>query len=413
MSNDDRSPARSQPARYRLVLIALTLFLAVSVCIPFASAACPTSVALSGTPRVGQVLTATVSPSAPSGTNYDFDIYYDSSCIVWRGALQDTTSNTILLGSGTTGYYIHVRAHDMGGCVPLYSSCVGPIAAAYTVTYNANGGSGAVPTDSTYYPTGASVTLLPNGTLYRNGYAFNGWNLTTTRGVPYAAGSTYTMGSSNAVFYANWSRVYSVTYNANGGSGAVPIDSSLYRNGAPVTLLPNGTLYKNGYTFNGWNLTSTTGLPYTAGSTYTMGSSNTVFYANWSLTPATYTVTYHGNGNDGGTAPIDSNLYNSGNTVTVMTEGSLSLTDYHFTGWNTQADGGGIPYAASSTFPMGSSNVDLYAQWARDGPVVTEPPLPSAATVSSEPLRFSSELHTLQSSRSLPTLSRLPLRDMH
>jgi len=81
-----------------------------------------------------------------------------------------------------------------------------------------------------------------------------------------------------------------------------------------------------------------------------------------------YTVTYNGNTNDSGTAPTDSNLYASGNTVTVLgNTGSLTKSGYTFNGWNSQADGLGTHYAVSSTFTMPSSNVTLYAEWQSAG----------------------------------------------
>ncbi len=44
--------------------------------------------------------------------------------------------------------------------------------------------------------------------------------------------------------------------------------------------------------------------------------------------------------------------------------GTLVKTDYVFSGWNTQADGGGTAYAAGATFAMATANVNLYATWA-------------------------------------------------
>jgi uncharacterized repeat protein (TIGR02543 family) len=55
-----------------------------------------------------------------------------------------------------------------------------------------------------------------------------------------------------------------------------------------------------------------------------------------------YTVTYNGNGNDGGSAPTDLNSpYESGAAVTVLGYGDLSRSDHYFSGWSTQNSGGG------------------------------------------------------------------------
>ncbi|NLF11903.1 MAG: hypothetical protein GX597_08945 [Anaerolineaceae bacterium] len=81
-----------------------------------------------------------------------------------------------------------------------------------------------------------------------------------------------------------------------------------------------------------------------------------------------YSVTYDGNGNTGGTAPVDpASPYNPGATVTVLgNTGSLVRTGYTFAGWNTQADGLGTSYNQGDTFVIGSANVTLYAKWTQN-----------------------------------------------
>jgi len=80
--------------------------------------------------------------------------------------------------------------------------------------------------------------------------------------------------------------------------------------------------------------------------------------------PTTYAVTYNGNGNTGGTVPVDGALYPTGySAVTVLgNPGSLTRTDYNITGWGTVADGSGTNYTTGQTFTI-TSNVTLYAQW--------------------------------------------------
>jgi uncharacterized repeat protein (TIGR02543 family) len=77
----------------------------------------------------------------------------------------------------------------------------------------------------------------------------------------------------------------------------------------------------------------------------------------------TFTVTYLGNGSTSGTAPVDSNKYISGASVTVATAGTLIKTGSTFTGWNTNAAGTGIAKAAGSAYVIGAANDTLYAQW--------------------------------------------------
>ena len=86
------------------------------------------------------------------------------------------------------------------------------------------------------------------------------------------------------------------------------------------------------------------------------------------VAPTSFTVTYYGNGNTGGSVPTDATSYSNGGTVTVKgNTGSLQKeiagVSYVFNGWNTAADGSGTSRAVDSTFSI-SSNVSLYAQWA-------------------------------------------------
>ncbi|HQO79470.1 MAG TPA: InlB B-repeat-containing protein [Deltaproteobacteria bacterium] len=77
-----------------------------------------------------------------------------------------------------------------------------------------------------------------------------------------------------------------------------------------------------------------------------------------------YTVTYNGNGNTGGSVPVDTTNYEQGATVTVLgNTGSLTRTGYSFTGWCMNENGEGDIYTQGQTFTMGTSNVILYARW--------------------------------------------------
>ncbi len=78
-----------------------------------------------------------------------------------------------------------------------------------------------------------------------------------------------------------------------------------------------------------------------------------------------FTVTYNGNGSDGGSVPVDSNSYNTGATVNVAVPGSMTKTGATFAYWNTKADGTGTfhGWPQDTSFPMPAANLTLYAQW--------------------------------------------------
>jgi uncharacterized repeat protein (TIGR02543 family) len=168
----------------------------------------------------------------------------------------------------------------------MFFACLGT-STTYVVTYNANGAtSGSVPTDSSIYSSGSTVTVLANiGMLAKTGYSFSGWNIKAD-----ASGATYVAGGklsimADVTLYALWSTAtYAVTYDGNGASsGIVPVDSLSYASGATVKILDNtGSLAKTGYTFLGWNTAADgTGTSRESGATFIIGSTSVVLYAKW------------------------------------------------------------------------------------------------------------------------------------
>ena len=268
------------------------------------------------------------------------------------------TINTIFAG---TNYLYFTRGSYIYKALPSPPSS----STTYTVTYEGNGStSGTAPNDPTLYASGSTVTVLGNGSLAKNGYTFSNWNTAANgSGTSYVATNQFTI-TENSTLYAQWTSItYTVIYEGNGStSGTAPVDtSSPYASGSTVTVLGNGSLQKNGYTFYNWNTAANgSGTSYAVGSTFTI-TADKVLYAQW--TSITYTVTYEGNGSTSGTAPVDtSSPYASGSTVTVLGNGNLEKSDYTFSNWNTAANGSGTSYAVGSTFTITADKV-LYAQW--------------------------------------------------
>jgi len=143
----------------------------------------------------------------------------------------------------------------------------------YTVTFNANGGS--VSPSSSTVDAGSSVTLP---TPSRTGYTFDGW-YTATSGGTYlgSGGNTYTPASSTTI-YARWTVIqYTITWNANGGSGG----GTTTQNAGSTHTAPAAPT-RSGYTFNGWYDTVSGDYLYRvlAGGTFTPDRTMT-FYARW------------------------------------------------------------------------------------------------------------------------------------
>ena len=112
--------------------------------------------------------------------------------------------NTLAAGTGKT--YTQGSTFAMGeGDVRLYARwTTNPT---FKVTYAANGAtSGSVPTDTTNYEAGQTVTVLANsGGLVKAGAGFAGWNTASDgTGTAYVVGQTFNIGGSGVTLYARW-----------------------------------------------------------------------------------------------------------------------------------------------------------------------------------------------------------------
>ena len=81
-----------------------------------------------------------------------------------------------------------------------------PAISPVTITFDANGGSGTVPTAITTYPKVAET--IPSNSLTRTGYAFDSWNTASDgSGTAYATGSTIAL-TDDVTLYAQWKTTY-------------------------------------------------------------------------------------------------------------------------------------------------------------------------------------------------------------
>lgn len=155
--------------------------------------------------------------------------------------------------------------------------CTIPAKASYTVSFNANGGSGAPGNQTKWY--GETLTLSSTKPT-RTGYTFQGWATSASGSVTYAAGGSYTA-NSGTTLYAVWkASTYTISYNANGGSGAPSSQSCTYT--GSITLSSTKPTRAK-YTFSKWTTAANgTGTAYAPGATFKQTSaSNTTLYAQW------------------------------------------------------------------------------------------------------------------------------------
>ncbi len=144
-----------------------------------------------------------------------------------------------------------------GGTLCLYAQWV---ETPYTVNFNSNGGTGTMASQSIAY--GATVNLTANA-FTRSGYKFAGWNSKADGSGAYYADRGKMKGASSGgsiTLYAQWSAApYTVTFNANGGSGSMTSQSVPYNT---TTSLKVNTFTRSGYKFAGWKTAPSSGTSY-------------------------------------------------------------------------------------------------------------------------------------------------------
>ena len=266
----------------------------------------------------------------------------------------------------------------------------------YTIKFNGNGNTGGS-TASMTMTYGVAKNLTANG-FTKTGNSFVKWN-TKANG----SGTSYTNKQSvknltstqgaTVNLYAQWDPYdLKVYYNANGGS----IDSTKYYlssknvykesdstryyqtwtyNSTKADGLVNAStfgLYRTGYRFTKWG-TSTTGgtlfdqndatvKPTDLNSNIKTGDCMRTLYAQW--TPNTYTIKFDGNGSTSGSTASMSMTYDVAKNLTAN---GFTKSGYHFSGWNTKADGSGTSYynkqSVKNLTATHGATITLYAQW--------------------------------------------------
>lgn len=176
----------------------------------------------------------------------------------------------------------------------------------------------------------------------------------TTDGVRVCINALYTDNTGNASIYDNVSvfpYVYSIAFNANGGSGAPATE---IKHAGIGVKIPSTKPTKAGHTFKGWSTSSTGSAAYQPGGFYNTDGDKTL-YAVWEKN--TYTVTYNVNGGEGS---IDSQSGLYGDAVTLNSSVPV-YEGYDFKGWATSADGAAA-YQPGQSVTL-TANLNLYAVW--------------------------------------------------
>ncbi|MBQ8430402.1 MAG: InlB B-repeat-containing protein [Clostridia bacterium] len=216
----------------------------------------------------------------------------------------------------------------------------------YTVTFNANGGTGTMANIEFV----GTYTLPTNGFTAPTGKQFKGWSLTANGEV--IDGTTINI-SADTELFAIWEDIpvtkYTISFNANSGTGTM----ANIEFAGTYTLPTNRFTAPTGKQFKGWSLTANGEV--IDGTTINI-SADTELFAIWEdILVATYTVTFNANGGTGSMA----NTTEIVGTYTLPANGFTAPTGKQFKGWATSANGEVITETTINV----SANTELFAIW--------------------------------------------------
>ena len=175
--------------------------------------------------------TAKVVASVPTMTGYTFSGWTTSDATVSSGVFNMPDNDVSFTGSF--------------------------VANSYTVTYNANGGSGTMTSDSVVYNQNYSVKA---NSFSRSGYTFKNWNIAANgSGTSYSPSAVINI-TGSVTLYAQWTKyddpppvvTYTVTYLPGTRGTFAPQTTSGLTYGVPTPAAPAIT-GQSGYIFNGWS----------------------------------------------------------------------------------------------------------------------------------------------------------------
>ena len=173
--------------------------------------------------------------------------------------------------------------------------------------------------------------------------------------------------------------VYTLKFDANGGTLPSDMQSSEQVTSGDVYYFSNIVPTKTGYDFKGWYLSTNPDATENSIAEYAPNIENTLnktvtFYAKWE--PIKYTIIFDSNGGSGTvTVPPQTFTYD---VAQELTENQFTREGYTFTGWNTVKDPTeanlGVSYNDKElvkNLTTTSGRITLYAQWEANKATIT------------------------------------------
>jgi len=247
---------------------------------------------------------------------------------------------------------IHLLYTALFACIFFFAGCKNE---EYVVTFNSNGGKGALITQNF---TGKVAQPLMANSFTNEGFVFSSWNTKPNgTGTSYADEEKIKV-SGHFVLYAQWTKAtgeFTVTFNANGGKGDMPPQK--FQTGVTQPISPNMFIYEN-YGFLGWcTAPNGKGKHYSNEQNISISADMTL-YAQWEIYYNTVFVFFDANG---GTGTMEPQAFLEG-VAQMLDTNKFTRTDFTFIGWNTKKDGTGYSLKDNEECRI-YNNLRLFAQW--------------------------------------------------
>ena len=204
-------------------------------------------------------------------------VYY-TICSSSSSPLSRTWTKTTSTQSATASMKAYWDGHESTYFSTASQPFTIPALAKYTISYDANGGTGAPAADTKWYDQAYTVSSTKPT---RAGYTFQNWKISQTGNTVNAGGTISANSNSNYTLVAQWTpNPYNVVYNANGGTGSM--ENSTFTYDVSGNLRAN-TFTRTDYLFTGWATSATGGVVYNDGASVKnlSTSANYPLYAVW------------------------------------------------------------------------------------------------------------------------------------
>ena len=269
--------------------------------------------------------------------------------VVNTSAFSDCTSLADVYYYGTESDRENIRISDGNDSLVNAEWHFVSTPVSYTLTYNANGGSSA-PADQ----TGSGSIVLSASKPSKNGYAFLGWSTDENATAPqYQPGGSFNL-TADTILYAVWQKVYTLSYNSNGGKNTPAAQS-----GSGEITITSAVPSRTDYSFLGWALSQTATAPqYQPGGSFNL-TADTTLYAVWKKdggTQVVYTLKYDAAG--GKNAPASQ----TGFGTVILSDETPVRNGYDFAGWATEKGSQTVRYKPGSRYYL-KENSTVYAVW--------------------------------------------------